>query len=197
MAVKRESCRRNRRAPSTIACDRSAPVRARWESCEPRPAPGLRLRPAAEETPGADDDGDRRNGHVVDHILYRAPAVSRPHRRGARDERRIYFGVRFNESRLNHFYQAYVTRSIVYGVVGPCKTESSQKPVPVHPLLAILCQTGENSAPTRSQMTEFLPAGATGDRPFYESMFDRLRYESESRNASAGPRFAGTRIRRC
>jgi integrase len=29
-----------------------------------------------------------------------------------------------------------VTRSIVYGVVGPCKTESSQKPVPVHPLLA-------------------------------------------------------------
>jgi integrase len=26
-----------------------------------------------------------------------------------------------------------VTRSIVYGAVGPCKTESSQKPVPVHP----------------------------------------------------------------
>lgn len=29
-----------------------------------------------------------------------------------------------------------VTRSIVYGVVGPCKTESSQKPVPIHPMLA-------------------------------------------------------------
>ncbi len=29
-----------------------------------------------------------------------------------------------------------VTRSIVYGVVGPCKTESSQKPVPIHPTLA-------------------------------------------------------------
>ena len=29
-----------------------------------------------------------------------------------------------------------VTRSIVYGVVGPCKTESSQKPVPMHPTLA-------------------------------------------------------------
>jgi integrase len=27
----------------------------------------------------------------------------------------------------------YVTRSIVYGVVSPRKTESSQKPVPVHP----------------------------------------------------------------
>jgi integrase len=29
-----------------------------------------------------------------------------------------------------------VTRSIAYGVVGPCKTESSQKPVPIHPLLS-------------------------------------------------------------
>ena len=26
-----------------------------------------------------------------------------------------------------------VSRSIVYGVVGPCETEASQKPVPVHP----------------------------------------------------------------
>ena len=34
-----------------------------------------------------------------------------------------------------------VTRSIVYGVVGPCKTESSQKPVPVHPtVLKTLCE---------------------------------------------------------
>ena len=33
-------------------------------------------------------------------------------------------------------YTMNVTRSIVYGVVGPCKTESSQKPVPVHPRLA-------------------------------------------------------------
>jgi integrase len=29
----------------------------------------------------------------------------------------------------------YVTRSIVYGVVGSCKTESSQRPVPIHPIL--------------------------------------------------------------
>lgn len=29
----------------------------------------------------------------------------------------------------------HITRSIVCGVVGPCKTESSQKPVPVHPLM--------------------------------------------------------------
>jgi integrase len=30
----------------------------------------------------------------------------------------------------------HVTRSIAYGVVGRCKTEASQKPVPVHPILA-------------------------------------------------------------
>ena len=30
----------------------------------------------------------------------------------------------------------YVTRSIVYGVVGPCKTEASQKPVPIHSIVA-------------------------------------------------------------
>ena len=29
----------------------------------------------------------------------------------------------------------HLTRSIVCGVVGPCKNESSQRPVPVHPLL--------------------------------------------------------------
>jgi integrase len=32
--------------------------------------------------------------------------------------------------------QMHVTRSIVYGVVGPCKTEASQKPVPIHSILA-------------------------------------------------------------
>jgi integrase len=29
-----------------------------------------------------------------------------------------------------------VTRAIAYGVVGNCKTEASQKPVPLHPILA-------------------------------------------------------------
>src|SRR6202012_4266060 len=34
-----------------------------------------------------------------------------------------------------------VTRSIVCGVVGPCKTESSQKPVPIHPVLVEALET--------------------------------------------------------
>jgi integrase len=37
--------------------------------------------------------------------------------------------INFDERTIN------VTRSIVCGVVGYCKTESSQKPVPVHPLI--------------------------------------------------------------
>jgi hypothetical protein len=44
-----------------------------------------------------------------------------------------------------------VTRSIVYGVVGPCKTESSQKPVPVHPtVLEALAKWKEGSRYTKS-----------------------------------------------
>jgi integrase len=41
------------------------------------------------------------------------------------------FGLKWGDI---HFAQntMNVVRSIVYGVVGPCKTESSQKPVPVH-----------------------------------------------------------------
>ena len=37
--------------------------------------------------------------------------------------------INFAEGMMN------VTRSIVYGVVGPCKTESSQRPAPIHPLI--------------------------------------------------------------
>jgi integrase len=37
--------------------------------------------------------------------------------------------INFTEGTMN------VTRSIVYGVVGPCKTESSQRPVPLHRLI--------------------------------------------------------------
>ena len=38
-----------------------------------------------------------------------------------------------------------VTRSISYGVVGRCKTESSQKPVPVHSILAEALATWKES----------------------------------------------------
>ncbi|HEU5414038.1 MAG TPA: site-specific integrase [Candidatus Angelobacter sp.] len=40
-----------------------------------------------------------------------------------------------------HDYQISVTRSMVMQVVGPCKTEASQKPIPLDPYLAELLQS--------------------------------------------------------
>lgn len=55
------------------------------------------------------------------------------------------FGLKWGD--INFAQEAMnVTRSIVCGVVGPCKTESSQKPVPVHPtVLEALAKWKESS----------------------------------------------------
>jgi integrase len=45
------------------------------------------------------------------------------------------FGLKWGDMNFDE-KTIYVTRSIVCGVVRPCKTESSQKPVPLHPLIA-------------------------------------------------------------
>jgi integrase len=61
-----------------------------------------------------------------------------------------------------------VTRSIVYGVVGPCKTESSQKPVPVHPLLAdALSDWRKQCAYTKPDDWVFASKCHRGRRPFW------------------------------
>jgi len=61
-----------------------------------------------------------------------------------------------------------VTRSIVYGVVGPCKTESSQKPVPVHPLLAdALSDWRKQCAYTEPDDWVFASKRHRGRRPYW------------------------------
>jgi len=61
-----------------------------------------------------------------------------------------------------------VTRSIVYGVVGPCKTESSQKPVPVHPLLAdTLSEWRKQCAYTTPDDWVFASRCYRGRRPYW------------------------------
>jgi integrase len=61
-----------------------------------------------------------------------------------------------------------VTRSIVYGVVGPCKTESSQKPVPVHPFLAdALSQWRKQCAYTKAEDWVFAGKRHRGRRPYW------------------------------
>ena len=71
-----------------------------------------------------------------------------------------------------------VTRSIVYGVVGPCKTESSQKPAPVHPLLAdALTKWKGHSAYIKARTTGFSRVGVaeaespTGARRSYANTY--------------------------
>jgi integrase len=61
-----------------------------------------------------------------------------------------------------------VTRSIVYGVVGSCKTESSQKPVPVHPLLAdVLSDWRKQCAYTKPDNWVFASKRHRGRRPYW------------------------------
>ena len=59
-----------------------------------------------------------------------------------------------------------VTRSIVYGVVGPCKTESSQKPVPLHSSVAeCLMEWKRHSAYTKSEDWLFASRWERGRKP--------------------------------
>ena len=59
-----------------------------------------------------------------------------------------------------------VTRSIVYGVVGPCKTESSQKPVPLHSSVAeCLMEWKRRSAYTKSDDWLFASKWQRGRKP--------------------------------
>jgi len=61
-----------------------------------------------------------------------------------------------------------VTRSIVYGVVGPCKTESSQKPVPVHQLVADALLAWRKQSPyTKPEDWIFASRRHRGRHPFW------------------------------
>src|SRR6516164_10945069 len=61
-----------------------------------------------------------------------------------------------------------VTRSIVCGVVGPCKTESSQKPVPINPLVAdALLGWQKQSAYTKPDDWIFASRRHRGRHPFW------------------------------
>jgi integrase len=61
-----------------------------------------------------------------------------------------------------------VTRSIVYGVVGPCKNESSQKPVPVHPVLAdALLEWKKRATYTKPDDWVFARKRFRGRRPYW------------------------------
>jgi Phage integrase family len=61
-----------------------------------------------------------------------------------------------------------VIRSIVYGVVGPCKTESSQKPVPMNPTLAdALMQWRKHCTYIKPEDWVFASKRYRGRRPYW------------------------------
>jgi len=61
-----------------------------------------------------------------------------------------------------------VARSIVHGFVGPCKTESSQKPVPIHPLVSeALVKWKEQSSYRQPEDWVFASRHSHGVKPYW------------------------------
>jgi len=77
------------------------------------------------------------------------------------------FGLKWGDIDLVQ-YTMNVTRSIVYGVIGPCETESSQKPVPVNPRLAdALSDWRKQCVYTRPDDWVFASRRYRGRRPYW------------------------------
>ena len=71
--------------------------------------------------------------------------------------------INFAEGTMN------VTRSIVYGVVGPCKTESPQRPVPLHPLIVETLANWRAERPYRKSDDWVFASGRRRSRkPYWE-----------------------------
>ena len=90
-----------------------------------------------------------------------------------------------------------VTRSVVYGVVGPCKTESSQKPVPLHPLLAeTLAQWRERSANRKSEDWVFPSRRYRGRKPCWGHAILRRYIRPAAKNQGIEKRIGWHTFRR-
>ena len=110
------------------------------------------------------------------------------------------FGLKWRDVDLQHG-ELSVIRSIVFGVVGRCKTESSQKPVPLHPLLGEALLTWRKTCKfTGADDWIFASRLHKGRRPYWGASILRKYIRpvarlSIFRSASAGIP-SGTRIRR-
>jgi len=77
------------------------------------------------------------------------------------------FGLKWGDIEFGERHML-VTRSIVYGVVGPCKTEASQKPVPIHPILSeALLQWKKGVRYTSAEDWVFASRRYQGRRPYW------------------------------
>jgi len=83
-----------------------------------------------------------------------------------------------------------VTRSVVYGVVGPCKTESSQKPVPVHPTVSeALAKWREGSRFTNCDDWVFASRRHRGRKPIWGQAILRKYIRPVARRLGIEKRF--------
>jgi len=83
-----------------------------------------------------------------------------------------------------------VTRSIVYGVVGPCKTEASQKPVPVHPtVLKTLSEWRRTCRYNKSDDWIFASRRHRGRTPFWGQAILRRYIRPVAQRAGIQKRF--------
>ena len=83
-----------------------------------------------------------------------------------------------------------VIRSIVYGVVGPCKTESSQKPVPMHPTLAdALMQWRKHCTYIKPEEWVFASKRYRGRRPYWGQAILRKYIRPAAQRAGIQKRF--------
>lgn len=83
-----------------------------------------------------------------------------------------------------------VVRSVVYGVVGPCKTESSQKPVPVHPtVLEALTKWREACRYNKSGDWVFASERYRGRKPMWGQAILRKYIRPAAQRAGIQKRF--------
>jgi integrase len=83
-----------------------------------------------------------------------------------------------------------VARSIVHGFVGPCKTESSQKPVPIHPLVvATLDKWRSQSSYRRPDDWVFASRHSQGRLPYWGQAILRQYLRPAARELGIEKRF--------
>jgi len=83
-----------------------------------------------------------------------------------------------------------IVRSIVHGHVGPCKTESSQKPVPIHPAVGeALVNWRDHSAYHKPEDWVFASRHSAGVRPYWGQAILRKYLRPAARKLGIETRF--------
>jgi integrase len=77
------------------------------------------------------------------------------------------FGLKWQDI---DFQRNEISRSIVFQVVGPCKTEASQKPIPLDPRLAESLKVWRDRTKySKAEDWVFASPAARGRRPYWDS----------------------------